>query len=367
MLPEGMIEIDTGPGPEEEIADSGYPTRAADILGDSLWLGRDGGLRRYDRKSGEWSFHPYNEEECPGYGTVNVVAEPPFVWARRTSTGRLCRYNPQDDTWHGLSHWTVISHTGPGFPLYLGKEKLYVASTGSPDWEGVSLIDRETEEWIKLLKTKSASCIYVGPEYIWLGVPEGVLKIDKISEEYQYHQPYEHGGGAFIKDLIPIPGGMAFATIGKRTGILGDRLRITKDSIQVYMESSDRWFTYDKKDRDKVVEDLHSGKIIITNIKTNPGLLILKNDKWNLITVEDGLVYDEILDLDKDDRFLYVSSARGISVFELTSLKPVPLNEHIFAVLKNVRRIIADDTYIWVFSHKGLYRVEKRRLFSSPR
>ena len=332
----------------------------------SFWLGREGGIRRYDPATDEWNFIPY-DEQCPGYGTINLVAEPPYVWARRRSTGSICRLDTRDGTWRGFQHWTVIEHTGPGFPMYPAEDVIYVASTGSPDWEGVSIIDRESGEWMKLLETKPASCMYVDDEFLWLGVPQGVLRIDRISEEYRYYQPFEHGGGAFVKDVLPVPGGLAFATIGSRTGILGDRLRINKNSIQVYIKSSDKWYTYDKSQRERIVEDLQSGKIVVTNIRTNPGLLVFRDGEWDLLTTEDGLCNNEIIDLEKDDRYLYISSGRGISVLELNTLKPVPINQHMFNMLKHLRRTVAGEDYLWVFNYKELYKVDKRLLFSSPR
>jgi len=367
-LPTGMTEFITDPSEgKDRNYDSGYPTHAADVSGDYLWIGRNGGLRKYNKKTGEWIFFKYDPKVCPGNGTINIVADPPFIWARLTSSGALCRLNTVDGSWHTLNHWTVLNHTGTGYPFTPTKSILYVAGSGGPDWEGVSLIDRSSEEWIKLLKTKAPSAMYVDKDNIWLGVPEGILRINRITEEYLYFQPPEHGGGAIIKDIIPIPGGLAFATMGDRTGVLGDKLKIFKTRIQVFNKRQNKWYTYGRNERDSIVRDIQAGKIFTNSIKTNPGLLLYRGGKWTLLNKKTGLSQDEILDLDKDEKFIYVSTINGITVLDLKTLKPVVLNYEIFNTIRQVRKLIVEEKYVWAFTPRKLFRIDKRLLFSSPR
>jgi len=366
-LPTGVTRVNTDPPPKSDGLDEGFPTTAAAVQGKYLWLGRDGGLRRYDRDSLSWEFFKYNNAVCKGTGTINVVPDGRFIWGRLTNTGALCRLNPEDRKWSTLDHWTVKIHSGTGFPFLPDKDVYFVAGSGGPEWEGVSLIDRKSGEWIKLLKTKPVSAMHVEPRHLWLGVPEGILRINRITEEYTYTQPFEHGGGAMVKDIAPIPGGLAFATMGDRTGILGDKLQITKNTIKVYMQQQKTWYTYDKSERYKILQDIQAGRIVVTNVTTNPGLLTFKNNKWKLLTVKDGLPGNEILDLETDSRYLYVSTYKGICALELKSLQPAVLNQSIANSIRQVRRTVSDDKYLWIFSNRGLFRVEKKYLFSAPR
>lgn len=368
-LPTGVtvLETNTVDGEFKKL-DKGYPTLAADVGMGYFWLGRDGGVRRYDRITDEWKFFKYDKEKCPGSGSATVVVEPPYVWVRVGSAGRICRLDPETGEWLAMDHWTVLQHTGKGVPFAMDKYHYYVASSGGPDWEGISVIDRKSLEWMKLHKSKPPQSLYVDDEFIWAGVPEGILKIDKITEDYKYYQPFEHGGGALVKDILPLSKGqIAFATFGDYAGILGDELVIGKYFIKVYMKSSDRWYTYGKDERSKLMEDMQNGRIVVTNIKTHPGLLILDNEKWKLLDTKDGLPANDILDLEKDDRFLYISTVKGIGALQLNSYKPAATNPQITAKLKLVRRIIADKDYLWVFTNKELYKVVKRMLFSEPR
>lgn len=366
-LPTGMTLFDTEAAQGKNRKDRGYPTVAAASDGKHLWLGRDGGVRRYDAETGQWVFFEIDSSKCPGYDVVNVASDPPYVWVRRTSTGSLCRLNPETKEWKPLDHWTVLQHTGPGYPFEADKDLYYVASTGGPDWEGVSIIDKESGEWMKLLPTKPPQSMHVAKDYIWVGVPEGILRIDKITEKYRYYQPTEHGGGALVKDIISAPWGLAFATLIDRTSILGDEMKIDRDTIRVRMKEDGEWREYSRKNREELEKDLENGKVKVRTIKTRPGLLLLQNGKWKLLTSKDGLPADDVIDLDKDERFMYISTAKGISALELKSLKAPVLNREILARLRQTRRMIVGDKYIWAFTNRGLYRVTKRLLFSEPR
>lgn len=362
---DGVVMFDTTVG-ETGRADSGYPTMAVAVSDDYLWVGRSGGFRRYDRHTGEWVFYRYTAK-CPGRGTVSLIPEKNYIWARLSNTGTVCRFDRNDESWYSLDHWTVTEHLGPGSGFIPTDETLFVACTGGPDWEGVSLIDRDSGEWIKLLKTKPVSAIHLQDGLLWLGVPAGILTIEWLSEEYRYFQPGEHGGGALIKDIVEIPGGLAFATLGDRTSIIGDRMKIDKDSIHVYMKKTDSWYTYGKRDRDNIINDLQSGKIAVTHIETHPGLLIRRDGRWRLLTKDDGLETNDVQSLAVDDNFLYAGTLAGITVFKLDTLKPVVINRHISLSMRLARKLVVDEDYMWVVSQRGLFRVDKKRLFSSPR
>ncbi len=365
QLPEGVVEFDTAPGSAGRV-DTGYPTRAMTLTDKYLWVGRAGGFRRYDRQTGEWSFYRYTAQ-CPGFGTISLIADAPYIWARLTNTGTICRFDTTDGAWHSLSHWSVLEHTGPGSAFIPTKDVLYVASSGGPDWEGVSLIDRHTEKWIKLLKTKPVSAMLIVGKRLWLGVPAGILRIDSLTEEYRYFQPYEHGGGALVKDIIEIPGGLAFATFGDRTSILGDKLKINSNTIQIYIKETDRWYTYKKSERDRIINDVQTGKLIVTNINTHPGLLIYRDDKWTLLTKEDGLQTNDVQSLARDENFLYAGTLMGITVFDMKTMKPIVINHNISVAMRQVRKVLVDDEYLWIVSMRGLFRVDKKVLFSTPR
>ena len=78
-LPEGVVKVDTDKpeGPGSRI-DEGYPTTAAALHGDYLWLGRDGGLRRYHKDTLEWEFFRYDNKICKGNGTINIAPDGQF-------------------------------------------------------------------------------------------------------------------------------------------------------------------------------------------------------------------------------------------------------------------------------------------------
>ena len=108
-LPDGVVRLDTT---KVGRSDSGYPTIAATLHGGFLWIGREQGFRRYDRDTLEWEFTVYEGGICSGHGTINVVADPPYMWFRLTNTGTLCRYDISDGSWYSPKHWTVLEHTG---------------------------------------------------------------------------------------------------------------------------------------------------------------------------------------------------------------------------------------------------------------
>lgn len=366
--PAGVVEFDTSPAKGATVrTDKGFPTTAAAVHGDSIFLGRDGGIRKYDRLTGKWEFFRYDGTICPGHGTVGVTAQPPYLWARLTNTGRLCRFDPRGASWHSMTDWKTLAHTGPGERMFFRDDFMYVAGQGSPDWEGVNIIDRNSEQWIKLLPTKPISAMYVDSRFIWLGVPAGILRINRVTEDYTYFQPAEHGGGAIINDILPIPSGIAFATVGNQFATLGDEIKLSKNSFQVYNKSQNRWYSYKNSDRQKLIEDLHGGNISTKYIQTHPGLLILSGGKWRLIDSRNGLDADGVTSIDKDQNYLYVATVKGLSVLDLGALKPKDVNPHIRLALLRPLRVISDREYLWVITSRGLFRVTKKNLFSFPR
>ena len=365
--PTGVTEFDTAPAKGNAAIDAGLSPTAVAALGDFLWLGRKGGIRKYDRLSGSWEFFPYKGLVCPGVGTINIVPEPPYLWTRLNNTGSLCRFDPGDGSWFSMKDWTVLARTGQGGPVGFSPDYIYIASQGSPDWEGVNVIDRVKGEWVKLLPTKPITAMYLDPRYIWLGVSEGILRINRVTEDYTYYLPSEHGGGAVVTDILPVPQGIAFATTGDHTSILGDETRVTKKSIQVYMKNRNRWYTYLKSDREKLLKDLQNGTIKPTYIKTRPGLLILSGGKWRLLTVSNGLASNNITSLDRDSKCLYVATLRGITALDISTLKPRDINPHIFRALLQAHRVVSDREFLWVITNRGLFRVTKSSLFSFPR
>ncbi|HOO57495.1 MAG TPA: hypothetical protein PLN69_11770 [bacterium] len=368
-LPTGVVEFETTGNREKDpyLFDSGYPTTAAAVQGDYLWLGRNNGLRRYHRETGEWTFFAYPGTKCPGKGTINVVSEPPYIWARLTNTGTLCRLDPRDGTWYTPGDWTVISHRGQGRELFITEETFTYAANGSPDWQGVNIIDRKLNKWVELHSTKPISSMLPTKRYFWLGVPEGILRINRVTEEYTYYQPEEIGFGALVKDIEQIPGGLAFATMGNRIGVLGDKVRVFKDYIRVYNKDQDSWQQYDKNERERLIRDIESGKTSVNYIKTTPGVLILKDEIWTLIGEDQGLDHPDTIELEKDDSFLYICTSKGINVRDIETFEPVDINPHIYLSLLHTWRLLPDGEYYWAFNKRGLFRVDRKSLFSSPR
>ncbi len=366
--PKGVMQFDTLPASKGpfDTEDTELRPEAAAVFGDSLWVGRRGGIRRYDRGDGKWSFILYDNTACHGSGTSNIIPDPPYIWARRRTTGQLCRFDPATNSWYFMNHWSVTTRTGSGGDVIIHPEYIYVASEGGPDWEGISVIDRKTHRFLKLFKTKPISAIHVDPRFIWVGVPEGILRINRVTEEYRYFQPNEYKGGVKVTGILPIPGALAFATLGDHTGILGDRIKVYKDHIRVYIKKYDKWYTYQNSDRKKIIRDIELGKMFITNLHTTPGLMIQREGKWRRLGMADGLPANDIQGIAKDEKYLYVATMRGIGVLDLATLKPRDINQHIYKSLLPVRRVISDREYLWVITVRGVFRVEKKALFSFP-
>jgi hypothetical protein len=365
-LPEGVVKFDTS-SVKGNKADSGFPSTVAAVDKNYFWLGRQGGIRKYDRQTGKWDFYAYDGKICPGTGTMNLVAEPPYVWARLANTGFLCRFDPAGGPWFTMRDWTVLSHTGPGGPMVFTPDYIYVAEQDSPDWEGVNIVDRKKGKWVRLLPSKPVMSMLVEPRFLWLGVPEGILRINRITEEYTYYQPTDHGGGALVKEILPIPAGLAFATMGERTGILGDEMQVFKNSIRVHIKKEGKWHSYQRSERERLTQDLQNGTIFANSINTKPGLLILSGGKWRLLTTKNGLAADNITSIAKDDKYLYVGTAGGTTVLDLVTLRPRDINPQIRVVLLRPRRLISDTKYLWAITNHGLFRIAKSNLFSFPR
>ncbi|MFA6450841.1 MAG: hypothetical protein WCX65_15310 [bacterium] len=368
-LPAGVVKFDTDSPSTGEFKrrDIGYQTNAALVYGGYLWLGRQGGIRKFDRITGKWEFFMYDGSICPGFGTIAIVPDPPYIWARLQNTGTLCRFNPKDNSWYSMKHWSIIEHAGSGSQVKFTPDFIYYAGEGGPGWQGLNIIDRKKERWVKLYRSKPISAMLIEPRFMWLGVPAGLLRINRVTEEYTYFQPSEHGGGAFIKEILPIPGALAIATIGDHTGVLGDKLTISKDHINVYIKREKKWYTYKNNEYTKLSKDIDTGKIFITNLFTHPGILILRNGKWSLISSANGLPSDEVLSLDKDDKTLYAATLGGLAALDIKTLKPKDINLHIFRSLRGARRVISDGEFLWVFTSRNLFRVNKKDLFSFPR
>ncbi|HOC93463.1 MAG TPA: hypothetical protein PKH33_13995 [bacterium] len=367
-LPTGVIQFDTAANPDAARAkiDSSPPTTAAVAAGEHLWVGRSGGIRRFDRHSGKWDFFPYKGNQCPGTGTSGIFFEAPHVWARVANTGALCRLNEADGSWFSHDHWTVKEHLGPGGPVIFTPERIYIASQGGPEWQGVNIIDRRTGEWVKLLPSKPAAAMVTDGKHLWLGVPSGILRINRVTEEYTFFQPDEHGGGSLVNDIIRIPGGLAFATSGNQNGILGDETKLTRNSFSVYIKKTKRWHNYKNEDREKLIRDIENGTIFYKFVAVTPGLVIYKNGKWSLIDASKGLDSSDIVTIAADDSHLYVGTARGINVLDINTLKRKDVNIHIYRSLMVPKRLISDREYLWALNHRGVFRITKRNLFLSP-
>jgi hypothetical protein len=367
-LPAGVVQFDTAANPDPARSKTDYspPTTAGVAAGEHLWVGRAGGIRRFDRHSGKWDFFPYKGNQCPGIGTSGIFLESPNIWARVANTGVLCRLNQADGSWFAYDHWTVKSHLGPGGPVIFTPERLYIASQGGPEWQGVNIIDRRSGEWVKLLPSKPAAAMVSDGKFLWLAVPSGILRINRVTEEFTFFQPDEHGGGSMVNDIIRIPGGLAFATSGNQNGILGDEMKMSKKSFSVYIKKTKRWHTYQNEDREKLIRDIESGTIFYKFVAATPGLVIYKNGKWSLIDAAKGLDSSDAIAIDADDSHLYVGTARGINVLDINTLKRKDVNVHIYRSLMVPKRLISDREYLWVFNHRGVFRVSKRNLFLSP-
>jgi len=369
IFPKGVMQFDTLPPAEGVFAkeDMELEPKAVAVAGNSLWVGRRGGLRKYDRITGKWEFLLYDNEVCPGLGTSYITSASPYIWARRRTTGKLCRFDPTSKNWYSMNHWSILAHSGPGADVIMSPDYIYVASEGGPDWEGVSIIDTKTHQFLKLFKTKPITAMHIDPRFIWVGVPEGILRINRVTEEYTYFQPNEYKGGVTVNGILPIPGALAFATSGDHTGILGDRIKVYKDHIEVYVKKYDQWYKYRNSDRKKLIRDIELGRMFITNLHTTPGLVILRNGKWRRLGVAHGLPANDIQGITKDEKFLYVATVHGIAVLDLVTLKPRDINQHIYKSLLATRRIISDGEFLWVVTVRGVFRVEKKLLFSFPR
>lgn len=347
--------------------DSGFPTNAISVSGNYVWLGRHGGLRRYDRATGDYKFFKIDRRICQGIGIINIIPENQYIWTRMTDTGLLCRLDTATGEWTSLENWTLIEHLGAGSQVAFTPDTIYYAAEGGPTWEGINIINRKSSRWIKLYRTKPITAMHVDPKFIWVGIAAGILRINRITEEYKYFGPETYGGGALIKQILPIPGGLAFATIGRHTSIIGDKVEIGDKTLRVYSKKSDKWYSYRIDQHDKIVQDLEDGKIQMTSIKTNPGLVILRDGKWRLLNSKNGLPADEVMGIDKDENCIYAGTSNGLSAFDIKTLKRKDINPNILRSVRNIRKVISDREYLWLITSRDLLRIEKKALFSFPK
>lgn len=365
-------QLDTGAGSE---GDAGVYSLFVDD--GTLWVGRSGGVRRYDTASGAGQYIPL--KHCDAGNVIAMARAGGKLWAITSPLGNLCALDIASGNWHIPASWQLRQNaTGASqiafvkFPLMVSPEeqvppplaeRILVNGQGGPESEGISVIDSEQEKWVALFKTKPAQVFWAGPETIWAAVSEGILQIDLRSGKYIYHLYSETGCGASVTGIVDTSHGLFVASKPADQSELGLAMKVFREGVAVLARPPGaryafRWRYYRRDQARKLNDDL-STFLVPRNFKTPGGLCRYKDGQWTALGEKQGLPDNTISAFANDGSRLYAATNKGLTIISMQDFKVIKSLPDV----KNVAHLAVSESGLWAAANTNdLYRLNTEAL-----
>lgn len=341
--------------------------------GDALWVGRKGGVRRYDTATGDSKYFPL--KQCEAGAVIALARAGDALWAITEPLGKLCVLDITTGKWHIPGNWRLRENTTGAsqiafvqFPLMVrsGDDvppplagRILVNGQGGPESEGISVIDHEHEKWLALLKSKPAQAFWAGPETIWAAVSEGILQIDLPSGKYIYHLYSETGCGSAVTGIVETSYGVFAASKPADNSELGLAMKVFREGVAVLARPQGaryafRWRFY-RRDQGRRLNDDLSTFLVPRNFKTPGGLCRYKDGKWSALSAKQGLPDNTVTAFASDDAHLYAATSRGLAVIGVQDFKVI----NTMPDVRNVAMLAVSGTGLWAATgNNDLFRLD---------
>ena len=330
---------------------------------DSIWLATEGaGIGRYNKASKDWRFLNYETGLASnGMAEGSMAVDDAYVWVG--SDGGLSRYDKKTELWTTFTPSPTAIAMSPRKVYAIAAESRYIW-VGTP--EGLHRYDKEKNQWSRPPHRGywSVRSITVDEKYLWLGTDAGLRRYDKAADRWEEYSVKNGLPSNVIRDVDVEGYDLWIATDdgAARFNRLSDDSNACEThlhSLEIKAMGSDQKYAHTLLSNDLRCVTMTEDSVWFG---TEGGVCRYnrENGTWETILSNEDLNAEDISAIAIDGKIIWFGTNRGVTKYDTASKDTVSFTPTDGLASRIVTCIAVNGTEIWYGSpNEGATRYSK--------
>ena len=330
---------------------------------DNIWLATQGaGVGRYNKASKDWRFLKSDTGIADYWLTEgSMVVDDDYVWVG--NNGGLSRYDKKTESWTTFTASPSSSAISPRKVYAIATDSRYLWA-GTP--AGLHRYDKQKNQWTRPPHRGhwSAKSIAVDEKYLWLGTDAGVRRYDKSAERWEEYTVKNGLPSNIVRD-VDVEGYDLWVATDSGTATF-NRLSDDPNAWEIHSHALEIETMGDER---RYAQTLRSNDVRCVTLAedfvwfgTDQGVCRYnrENETWETVFTKEDLNAQDISTIAIDGNIIWFGTNRGVTKYDTVSQDTVNFTPTDGLASHIVTCIAVNGTEIWFGSpNAGATRYDK--------